>query len=330
MADSVETAGAGGGISAVEARDARLRQQQQNAMYGISDDGVMNRLVTPVRDTGQRLVPMKGDGLSPAERYLRDNGYMDPRAGQLSYDVGRHLIEDMGLVGSPYAAAGLLPAKYTVGLSNAIAAFGDATLGETRMLTMALNSEINASLQFARIPGGRAYSGSALSAARTPLYFDAETIFINTPGAMGALDDQIAFALQGRNSYGILAPSDQIADKVLEGQAAFALRNQLVAFDRIIPNSALPGRAGQRGTFAQVDLETPDALIEVTNATTTSKATQIRTRLTNSAVNPEGKPVVVLAPGYGRSMTKGAMDAGASAVVKTVPDLVEYLRSLRK
>ncbi|WP_256082182.1 hypothetical protein [Massilia sp. YIM B04103] len=316
--------------SATSAKEEARYKQELAAQSGWYDDGLVCKPIRSIDDNGQRLVNATGDGLSGAQRYLRDNGFTDPRAGTLTYDVGRHLIEDIGLVGSPFAMTGLLPAKLAIGVSSAITSVGNATLGETRMLTMALSSEIKAGLQFARIPNGNAFTNSVLSTARTPLYADTGTIFVNTPGAMGVLDDQISFALQGRNSYGVLASSDQIADKVLEGRAAFALRNQLVAFDRTIPNSAIPGRTGQRGTFAQVDLETPDAIIEVTNATTTSKATQIRTRLTNPAVNPDGKPVVVLAPGYGRSMTKSAMDAGASAVVKTVPDLVEYLRTLRK
>jgi hypothetical protein len=142
MADSIEVAGAGGGVSAVQARDARLRQLQQNAMYGISDDGVMNRLISPNRDTGQRLVPTTGDGLSAAARYLRDNGYLDPREGQVSYDVGRHLIEDIGVVGAPEAALGLIPTKVTAAANRYITAAGEFVLGEQRAAKFALNAEL--------------------------------------------------------------------------------------------------------------------------------------------------------------------------------------------
>jgi hypothetical protein len=169
VADSVEVAGAGGGISALEAREARVRQHQQNAMYGISDDGVMNRLIAPVRGTGQRLVPMRGDGLSPASRYLRDGGFTDARAGTLEYDVGRRLIEDLSIVGAPEVALGLIPAKVSSAASRYVGAAGEFLFGEQRMARIALAGELRTGLQLGETTLGQGYGNMSA------LHLDGET-----------------------------------------------------------------------------------------------------------------------------------------------------------
>jgi hypothetical protein len=138
--------------------------------------------------------------------------------------------------------------------------------------------------------------------------------------------------MSGKNAEGrIIKDLGRAADTMLEGQAALAIRDQLIGFGRKVPDSAVPFQPNFTlgGTFAEVDLETANVLIEVTNGRS-SKAFQVREKYLNPVVNPEGKPVIVLAPNFKSGQINGALEAGAAKVVKSIPELVEYLKNLKK
>jgi hypothetical protein len=103
-------------------------------------------------------------------------------------------------------------------------------------------------------------------------------------------------------------------DKVLEGEVAKAVGNDLVDFNR---------KVGPNGATGEVDVETRKAVIEVTTRRM-GKSKQIKKLLSNSALNPLGKPVILFAPHYGRAAIRTITDAGA-IVVRTMQELLEVL-----
>ena len=156
---------------AAEAAGYQRELEDFNRANGWYNDGLVMRMMPRKgpSDTGQRLEPRTGDGLLSSERYLRDNGFIDPRAGTLEYDVGRRLIEDIGIAGAPEAAIGLIPARVTAAASRYMGAAGEFVLGEQRMAKLALAGEMRAGLQFGDATLGQGY-GSASS-----LYLDDST-----------------------------------------------------------------------------------------------------------------------------------------------------------
>jgi len=103
-------------------------------------------------------------------------------------------------------------------------------------------------------------------------------------------------------------------DRVLEGEVAKAVGDDLVDFNR---------KVGPNGATGEVDVETRKAVIEVTTRRM-GKSKQIKKLLSNSDLNPSGKPVILFAPYYGRAAIRTITDAGA-IVVRTMQELLEVL-----
>ena len=107
------------------------------------------------------------------------------------------------------------------------------------------------------------------------------------------------------------------SDKVLEGKVARAVADDVIDFNR---------KVGPHGATGEVDVETRQAIIEVTTRRM-GKAKQIHKLLSNPEMNPSGKPVILFAPNYGHTATKTITDAGA-VVVRTVAELLAILSKL--
>ncbi|AKU21153.1 hypothetical protein ACZ75_06325 [Massilia sp. NR 4-1] len=127
---------------ATTAKEEARYKQELAAENGWYDDGLVCKPIRSIDENGQRLVNATGDGLSGAQRYLRDNGFTDRRAGTLEYNVGRRLIEDIGIVGAPEAAIGLIPTRTATVAGRYLNAAGDLIFGEQRMARLALDSEL--------------------------------------------------------------------------------------------------------------------------------------------------------------------------------------------
>jgi hypothetical protein len=106
-------------------------------------------------------------------------------------------------------------------------------------------------------------------------------------------------------------------DTVLEGRVAKAVEADLVDFNR---------KVGPEGAIGEVDVETSKAIIEVTTRRS-GKSRQIKKLLTNPAMNPAGKPVILFAPNYGPHATRNISDLGV-VVVRTIEELLEVLLQL--
>jgi hypothetical protein len=73
-------------------------------------------------------------------------------------------------------------------------------------------------------------------------------------------------------------------------------------------------------------VETNRAIIDVTTRRT-SKLRQLQKLLSHPDMNPLGKPVVLVAPNYGRTATQDITNAGA-IVVHTQEELLRVLATL--
>jgi hypothetical protein len=113
-----------------------------------------------------------------------------------------------------------------------------------------------------------------------------------------------AALVNGTDSYGLsvsdlhtmfvkVATALNSSDKniQLEGQVALLVLGDLISFHREVVDPT----TGKEIT--DIDVETPYAFIEVTNAQQ-GKAQQLDTQRTNPYVNPSGKPVILFAPRY--------------------------------
>jgi hypothetical protein len=108
---------------------------------------------------------------------------------------------------------------------------------------------------------------------------------------VGKFDDAIDLALQGKNKNGQPFPNNaQQADAKLEGKTAKALREHLVEFQKEVPKTD-----GTHGNVAEIDIETPKFIVEVTTAKG-GKVPQVKDRLSSPEANPQGKSIIVLAP----------------------------------
>ncbi|RKZ83010.1 MAG: hypothetical protein DRR16_18340, partial [Candidatus Parabeggiatoa sp. nov. 3] len=144
---------------------------------------------------------------------------------------------------------------------------------------------------------------------------------VGSGGALGKFDNAINQALQGQNQKGELFPEKtQQADAKMEGKIAQALRPHLVAFQKGVPR--LDGTPGNR---AEIDIETPNFIVEVTTSKG-GKVKQIKDRLSSPEANPQGKPIIVLAPNMKRHAIQSSLDAGAIAVVQTEQELLDFMK----
>jgi hypothetical protein len=105
----------------------------------------------------------------------------------------------------------------------------------------------------------------------------------------------------------------------LEGQLGKQLLSQLVSFKRTVVEG------GQR--VGKIDLETGTAIIEAT-LDATRKSGQVQKLLTNKALNPSGKPVIVFGPNLRPGAIRDIQGIGGK-VARTPEELEELLRQLQ-
>jgi hypothetical protein len=106
----------------------------------------------------------------------------------------------------------------------------------------------------------------------------------------------------------------------LEGQVAQGLKDagfEVESFQREV---------GPGGSVGEVDVETPNAIIETT-LSPSGKLGQIDKLINNPEMNPTGKPVILYAPNYGGAATDAVVGAGAS-VAKNMDQLTALLSQL--
>jgi tetratricopeptide (TPR) repeat protein len=106
-------------------------------------------------------------------------------------------------------------------------------------------------------------------------------------------------------------------DNQLPGIVANWVKDDVVSFQRKI---------GPNGSIGEIDVETSKAIIEVT-ISRLGKAHQIRERLTNPRINPEGKPVILFAPNYTQNAAQHIIGLGAH-IAHTKEELLDLLRKL--
>jgi hypothetical protein len=138
---------------------------------------------------------------------------------------------------------------------------------------------------------------------------------IGEDGAAAETGSQEAVAAQVEAA---LASADP--DVVLEGQAAQIAQEagqQIVRFQAPI---------GENGAIGEIDVETERAIIETTNSPS-GKLSQIQKEMTNTAMNPGGKPVVLYAPNYTVTAGRAITDAGAY-LARTPEELTDILSGL--
>ncbi|PHJ62773.1 hypothetical protein VF14_26985 [Nostoc linckia z18] len=108
--------------------------------------------------------------------------------------------------------------------------------------------------------------------------------------------------------------------KVLEGQVANAIIQaefNLVSFNKVV---------GLNGEIGEIDVETSNAIIEVTTQTA-RKLKQIQKLISNPDLNPLKKPVILYAPNYKITPAQDIIATG-SYVVRAKDELLELLFQL--
>ncbi|MEN9918318.1 MAG: hypothetical protein RL662_754 [Bacteroidota bacterium] len=81
---------------------------------------------------------------------------------------------------------------------------------------------------------------------------------------------------------------------------------------------------GANGSIGEIDFQTPDYIIEAT-VKNKGKLKQINKLLTDSIMNPDGKPVILIAPNYTNSSAVKAIEDAGATVVHTIEDLISIL-----
>ncbi|MBD2519177.1 hypothetical protein H6G93_30300 [Nostoc sp. FACHB-973] len=107
------------------------------------------------------------------------------------------------------------------------------------------------------------------------------------------------------------------SQKFLEGQVANAIIQagfDLVSFNKLV---------GLNGEIGEIDVETSNAIIEVTTQTA-RKLKQIQKLISNPDLNPLKKPVILYAPNYKLTPAQDIIATG-SYVVRTEDELLELL-----
>lgn len=109
-------------------------------------------------------------------------------------------------------------------------------------------------------------------------------------------------------------------EKVLEDMVANAIREAgltLVSFNK---------QVGVNGEIGEIDVETSQAIIEVTTQTS-RKLKQIQKLICDPYLNPFSKSVIVYAPNYKFTPSQDIINAGAT-VVYIEQELIESLLNL--
>lgn len=112
------------------------------------------------------------------------------------------------------------------------------------------------------------------------------------------------------------------SQKRLEGTVANAIIQAgfiLVSFNKAV---------GLNGEIGEIDIETENAIIEVTTQTS-RKLKQIQKLISNPDLNSLKKPVVLYAPNYKLTPAQDIIASG-SYVVRTQDELLELLFTLEK
>jgi len=100
----------------------------------------------------------------------------------------------------------------------------------------------------------------------------------------------------------------------------------------LIPGHVLRFRRefGPGGSIGEIDVETPEAIIEVfSGGKSTSKLASVQRRQNSRIMNPRGKPVILYAPGYGVRAANAIWDTGAIIVrdFESLSAALHYLRT---
>jgi hypothetical protein len=107
-------------------------------------------------------------------------------------------------------------------------------------------------------------------------------------------------------------------DKLVEATTAKSIRNVVRDFGR---------KYGNNGSLGEIDIETNKAIIEISNGRKASKTNQIAKLINDRQMNPNGKPVIVLATQWSGKQVALAKQTGA-IVVRTESELKQALRQL--
>jgi len=122
----------------------------------------------------------------------------------------------------------------------------------------------------------------------------------------------------------------EIAGALVSGNAGTALEGKVASYLRQGGVDVLRFRRqfGQGGSIGEIDVETPEAIIEVYSGKKTSKLESVQSKQDSRIMNPTGKPVILYAPGYRVNAANEIWNAGA-IVVKDFESLSAALHYLR-
>ena len=99
-----------------------------------------------------------------------------------------------------------------------------------------------------------------------------------------------------------------------------------MGIDLVSYSRELPRNDGSNTNLAEIDIETRDTIIEVLNGRTGSnKLSQIRERINNCEINPDGKVVILYAPNVSPFLARGVEREGA-LVIRNIQDLIQLLQ----
>jgi hypothetical protein len=108
--------------------------------------------------------------------------------------------------------------------------------------------------------------------------------------------------------------------EALEGQVAQGLQDAGVSIEQF------QAEVGTNGSIGELDVVTDRAIIEVTTSPS-GKLAQITKLLTNTQMNPLGKPVILYAPNYGGAAGTAITSTGAY-VARSMAELLQILAGL--
>jgi hypothetical protein len=145
---------------------------------------------------------------------------------------------------------------------------------------------------------------------------------VDNPNASPYLQQVAAELLTKLNSVAIAAAMiSSNAGTHLEGQTAQHIMDagiHILAFNKEI---------GPNGAIGEIDIKTPDAIIETT-IKRRDKLGQIKDLMTDKQLNPDGKPVILYAPNYGPTAGQAILDAGGY-IARTSAELIALLKLLK-
>lgn len=124
----------------------------------------------------------------------------------------------------------------------------------------------------------------------------------------------------------LLCPLLLIPGELLEGQVGKALNDEgvLLNYQSKIRRGFVNGKPQDVG---EIDVETPNFIIEITSSSKPSKMGQLAKLQNNTLLNPERKEVILFAPNVTGSQKLKAYESAGVKVINNLEELISYGKS---